>query len=308
MQGIFTSESVSKGHPDRVADQISEAILDACLAQDKFSRVAVGCLCTTDHVTIAGEVSTSARIDYDKLVRRVVHDIGYTSPELGFCSNTLSVTNLIHEQSPDISMGIQKADGCIGCGDQGIFFGGACNDTAALMPLPIYLARRLTDKFTELRESGYFGWARPDAKSQVSVVYENDIPKLVDTVVMAVQHDPDISTSEVERRVKEHVVIPVLAEEGYAAQKILVNQTGKFVLGGPAGDTGVTGRKLMVDTYGGYYRHGGGNFNGKDPTKVDRTFAYGARYLAKNIVAAGVCNSCEIQLSSCIGVAEPISM
>ncbi len=304
----FTSESVTEGHPDKLADQISDAILDECLAQDSQSRVAVETLLTRGLAVIAGEITTHAYVEIPDVVRRTINQVGYTRTEYGFEGDTCGVMVAIQEQSPDISQGVDVG----GAGDQGMMFGFACNETPELMPLPITIAHALTRQLAEVRRSHPELGFRPDGKSQVTVLYENGVPKAIDTVVISAQHDPDLTQSEVRERVLEFVVKPVL--ERFApfvdinVKHYYVNPTGIFVIGGPQADTGVTGRKIIVDTYGGYCRHGGGAFSGKDPTKVDRSATYMARYLAKNIVAAGLCDRVEIQISYAIGVAQPVSL
>jgi S-adenosylmethionine synthetase len=309
---LFTSESVSMGHPDKMADQISDGILDAILEQDPFGRVACESLLTTGLVCLAGEITTKAMVDYPAIVRQIVREIGYTSSEMGFDASTCAVMVALGKQSPDIAMGVNEdaARGKdIGAGDQGMMFGFACNDTPELMPLPIALAHRIINRITELRQDGSIPWLRPDAKSQVSIEYDGYTPVRVHTVVVSTQHDPDVSHAEIEKTVKNEVVVPILPPElNDGSITYHINPTGKFVIGGPHGDSGVTGRKIIVDTYGGMGRHGGGAFSGKDPTKVDRSAAYMARYVAKNVVAAGLADRCEIQLAYAIGVSEPVSV
>ena len=316
MRTIFTSESVTEGHPDKLCDQISDAILDAILTDDPTARVACETCATTGLVQVMGEITTTAYVAIDEIVRRVVKDIGYTSSELCFDGNSCAVLTAVHAQSPDIAMGVDSAlesrEGGgkeVGAGDQGMMFGFACNETPELMPLPISLAHRLTRRLAEVRKSGLLPWLRPDGKSQVTVVYENGKPVEVDTVVISTQHAETISQAEIERAVLKDVVEAVIPKELWTKNtKTLINPTGRFVLGGPAGDTGLTGRKIIVDTYGGYARHGGGAFSGKDPTKVDRSACYAARYVAKNIVAAGLADRCEVALAYAIGVAQPVSL
>lgn len=307
---LFTSESVSEGHPDKVADQISDAILDACLEQDPMSHVACETFVTTDYCLIGGEITTKAHVNYDQIAREVIRDIGYTKPEYGFNADTVKVDVKIKTQSPDIAMGVENNDSTkIGAGDQGIMFGYASNETEGYMPLAISLAHKLVRVATKLRKEGKFVHARPDMKSQVTIDYEdNKSPRLV-TVLMSIQHDPDINMDEFKKYVKEDVILPVVRSFNLNEDfQLLINPTGSFVIGGPMGDTGLTGRKIIVDTYGGASRHGGGAFSGKDPTKVDRSAAYMARYIAKNLVAAGVADRLEIQLGYAIGVSEPVSL
>ena len=307
---LFTSESVSEGHPDKVADQISDAILDACLEQDPMSHVACETFVTTDYCLIGGEITTKAHVNYDQIAREVIRDIRYTKPEYGFNADTVKVDVKIKTQSPDIAMGVENNDSTkIGAGDQGIMFGYASNETEGYMPLAISLAHKLVRVATKLRKEGKFVHARPDMKSQVTIDYEdNKSPRLV-TVLMSIQHDPDMNMDEFKKYVKEGVILPVVRSFSLNEDfQLLINPTGSFVIGGPMGDTGLTGRKIIVDTYGGASRHGGGAFSGKDPTKVDRSAAYMARYIAKNLVAAGVADRLEIQLGYAIGVSEPVSL
>ena len=303
---LFTSESVTEGHPDKIADQISDAILDACLAQDPFSRVAAETLTATGLVVIAGEITTKAYVDFQSLVRGVVASIGYDNALYGFDSNTCAVISSINKQSGDIAMGVDTG----GAGDQGMMFGYASNENAELMPTPIALAHRLSQKLTEVRKSGLLSYLRPDGKSQVTVEYDKDMnPVRVDAVVISTQHSENISTEDLRADILKHVIQATLPSKLLDADtKYHINPTGRFVIGGPMGDTGLTGRKIIVDTYGGMGRHGGGAFSGKDPTKVDRSAAYMARYIAKNIVAAGLAKRCEVQLAYAIGVAEPVSV
>jgi S-adenosylmethionine synthetase len=309
---IFTSESVSEGHPDKVADQISDAVLDAMLEQDTSARVAVETLVKTGMVIIAGEVTTTAWVDLEEIVRRTVHDIGYNSSDVGFDSASCAVLNAIGKQSPDIAMGVDETDDHEqGAGDQGLMFGYASNETDVLMPAPITYAHRLVRRQAEVRKNGTLPWLRPDAKSQLSFRYENDRPVGIDAVVLSTQHDPDISLKALREAVMDEIIKPVIPSEWLdqcPRDNIHINPTGRFVIGGPVGDCGLTGRKIIVDTYGGMARHGGGAFSGKDPSKVDRSAAYASRYVAKNIVAAGLAERCEIQLSYAIGVAEPTSI
>jgi S-adenosylmethionine synthetase len=309
---LFTSESVSMGHPDKMADQISDGILDAILDQDPYARVACESLLTTGLVCLAGEITTKAMVDYTAIVRQVVREIGYTSSEMGFDATTCAVMVALGKQSPDIAMGVNEDSQRgkdIGAGDQGMMFGFACNDTPELMPLPIALAHRIINRITDLRKDGTIPWLRPDAKSQVTVEYDGYTPVRVDTVVVSTQHDPDITHAEIVKTIREQVIEPILPQELVNGSVTFhINPTGKFVIGGPHGDSGVTGRKIIVDTYGGMGRHGGGAFSGKDPTKVDRSAAYMARYVAKNIVASGLADRCEIQLAYAIGVSEPVSI
>jgi S-adenosylmethionine synthetase len=307
---IFTSESVSEGHPDKVADQISDAILDAMLKDDPHSRVAVETMVKTGMVVVAGEVRTSTYVDLEDIVRQVILDIGYNSSDIGFDGASCAVLNAIGKQSADIAMGVDEAENKdLGAGDQGLMFGYATNETDVLMPAPIYYSHRLVERQAHLRKSGVLPWLRPDAKSQVTLRYENGKPMAIDAVVISTQHDPDISLSDIREAVMEEIVKPVLPNEWlHAGTQYHINPTGQFIIGGPVGDCGVTGRKIIVDTYGGMARHGGGAFSGKDPSKVDRSAAYAGRYVAKNIVAAGLADLCEIQISYAIGVAEPTSI
>lgn len=307
---LFTSESVSEGHPDKMADQISDAVLDAILTEDKNARVAVETLVKTGMAIIAGEVRTNTYVDLEDIVRGVIRDIGYTSSDVGFDADSCAVLNAIGKQSTDIAMGVDEAeDKDQGAGDQGLMFGYATNETDAFMPAPIYFSHRLVERQSKLRNNGTLPWLRPDAKSQVTLRYENGQPVAVDAVVLSTQHDPNISLGDLREAVLEHIIKPTLPEEWlHADTKFHINPTGNFVIGGPVGDCGLTGRKIIVDTYGGMARHGGGAFSGKDPSKVDRSAAYAGRYVAKNIVAAGLADKCEIQVSYAIGVAEPTSI
>ena len=307
---IFTSESVSAGHPDKVCDQISDAILDAALSQDKDSRVAVETLVKDNQVVLAGEITTNAEIDYADIVRKTILDIGYNKQEYGFNGNTCSVTNLLGAQSQDISIGVTESENHEqGAGDQGLMFGYAENSTDELMPAPIMLAHKLVRRQADLMLSGSLPWLRPDAKSQVSCIYEDNKIVGVDAVVLSTQHDGDISLDELREVVLEEIIKPILPEQWLTNNtQYHINPTGNFEIGGPVGDAGLTGRKIIVDTYGGMARHGGGAFSGKDPSKVDRSAAYATRYVAKNIVAAGLAERCEIQVSYAIGVAEPTSI
>ncbi|PTY37721.1 methionine adenosyltransferase [Saccharospirillum sp. MSK14-1] len=307
---LFTSESVSEGHPDKMADQISDAVLDAILTEDKNARVAVETLVKTGMAIIAGEVRTNTYVDLEDIVRDVIRDIGYTSSDVGFDADSCAVLNAIGKQSADIAMGVDEADNKDqGAGDQGLMFGYATNETDAFMPAPIYFSHRLVERQSQLRKNGTLPWLRPDAKSQVTLRYENGQPVAVDAVVLSTQHDPNISLGDLRDAVLEHIIKPTLPQEWLHDKTLFhINPTGNFVIGGPVGDCGLTGRKIIVDTYGGMARHGGGAFSGKDPSKVDRSAAYAGRYVAKNIVAAGLADKCEIQVSYAIGVAEPTSI
>ncbi|MEM9602032.1 MAG: methionine adenosyltransferase [Pseudomonadota bacterium] len=309
---IFTSESVSEGHPDKLCDQVSDAILDAILSEDRHARVACETLAKTGMIAVAGEITTTAWVDIEAIVREVVCDIGYDHSEVGFDGNTCAVLNAIGKQSPDIAQGVDRErDEEQGAGDQGLMFGYACDETDVLMPAPITYAHRLVQRQAEVRKNGQLTWLRPDAKSQVTLRYENGEPAGIDAVVLSTQHAPDVSLKDLQEAVMEHVLKPVLPAQWLAAcphENIHINPTGNFVIGGPVGDCGLTGRKIIVDTYGGMARHGGGAFSGKDPSKVDRSAAYAGRYVAKNVVAAGLARQCEIQVSYAIGVARPTSI
>jgi len=306
----MTSESVGEGHPDKMADQISDAILDAILEQDTGCRVAVETLVKTGLVVLAGEITTSADIDYEAIARRTIKRIGYDREELGFDDQSCEVLSAISKQSPDIAMGVDRADKKEqGAGDQGLMFGYATNETSELMPATIQLSHQLVKKHADVRRSGDLGWLRPDAKSQVTILFEDGKPKSIDTVVLSTQHDEDVSMNDIQEGVMEHIIKPILPEGLLTNDtQYLINPTGNFIIGGPVGDCGLTGRKIIVDTYGGMARHGGGAFSGKDPSKVDRSAAYAARYVAKNVVAAGLADRCEIQVSYAIGVARPTSV
>lgn len=318
---LFTSESVTEGHPDKMCDQISDAVLDACLAEDPMSRVACEVATKTGFVMLLGEITTEAQLNYDALVRKVVTEIGYDNSDKGFDGNTCGVQVAICEQSCDIDRGVSEAFetraddsgedelDLIGAGDQGMMFGFACNETEDYMPMSIYLAHKLTRRLAEVRKSGELPWVRPDGKSQVTVEYSHGKPVRIDTVLISTQHAPEISHAEIEKAITDHVIFPTLPKELVDGRlKIYVNPTGRFVIGGPMGDSGLTGRKIIVDTYGGMGRHGGGCFSGKDPTKVDRSAAYATRHAAKNIVAAGLAERCELQVAYAIGVAHPLSV
>ena len=317
MRKLFTSESVTEGHPDKVCDQVSDAILDAILAQDPYARVACETTATTGLVFVMGEISTNTYVPIPDIARSVVLDIGYNSSKMGFDGNTCSVLTSVHEQSPDISAGVSRAQETressaaqqeTGAGDQGMMFGYACNETPELMPMAIALAHRLTRRMTEVRKSGLCPWMRPDGKSQVTVAYEDGKPVVIDNIVISTQHEERVQQDAIAQAMVEHVIRPVVPPEQLDEHtRFLINPSGRFVIGGPAGDSGLTGRKIIVDTYGGYAPHGGGCFSGKDPTKVDRSASYMARYLAKNVVASGLAERCQIAMAYAIGVARPVS-
>ncbi|MBQ8289613.1 MAG: methionine adenosyltransferase [Clostridia bacterium] len=316
---LFTSESVTEGHPDKICDKISDSILDELLRQDPMSRVACETFATTGIITVMGEITTTASVDFQEIVRKTVAKIGYDRAKYGFDAHTCAVMTSIHKQSPDIALGVDKSQEAksgfegdefeIGAGDQGIMFGYACDETPELMPLPISLAHKLALRLTEVRKNGTLPYLRPDGKTQVTVEYVDGVPKRVDTIVVSSQHSEDVSQDKIRRDIIDKVILPTVPSKLLEGEvKIYVNPTGRFVIGGPSGDTGLTGRKIIVDTYGGYSRHGGGAFSGKDPTKVDRSASYAARYVAKNIVKAGLAKKCEVQLAYAIGVAKPVSV
>jgi S-adenosylmethionine synthetase len=306
---IFTSESVTEGHPDKICDRISDSVLDEFLKKDPDSRVAVEALTTTGVVIVAGEVTSKYKLDVQEIVRNEINDIGYNKPEYGFDGNTCSVLVSLHEQSPDISLGVtSNGEKEQGAGDQGLMFGFAIDETPELMPLPITLAHKLSLCLSNVRKTKELDWVRPDGKSQVSIIYEDNKPKTIDTIVLSTQHSPDVSQAQIYEEINNHVIKPVCQDWINSNTKIFVNPTGRFVIGGPPGDTGLTGRKIIADTYGGMGRHGGGAFSGKDPSKVDRSACYMARYISKNIVASGLATKCEVQIAYAIGVAKPISI
>ncbi len=312
---LFTSESVTEGHPDKLCDAVSDAVLDAYIAKDPNARVACECCAASGVMMIFGEITSTATIDVRKVAKEAIRNVGYTDPAFGFCSETSAILLALNEQSPDIALGVDSAlDSAVdendtGAGDQGMMFGYAADETPALMPAAIHYAHKLTEQLAHVRKKGVLPYLRPDGKSQVSFLYENDRPVLIDTIVVSTQHSPDVSHEQIEKEVIEHVVLPVIPKEYINENtRFLINPTGRFVVGGPQGDSGLTGRKIIVDTYGGYSRHGGGAFSGKDPTKVDRSASYMARYIAKNIVAAGLARRCEVQLAYAIGVARPVAI
>ena len=318
MRDFFTSESVTSGHPDKICDRISDAVLDGLLAQDKYSRVACECCCTTDYLLVMGEITSTAKIDVDKIARDAIKDIGYDKPDIGFDCNTVKIDVKLNTQSPDIAMGVDSSNesknsadvhDLIGAGDQGIMFGYACRETEQLMPLPIVLSHAMCEKLEQVRKSGELKYLRPDGKGQVTVEYKDGKPFRIDTVVLSSQHDSSVTTEQLRKDLKELVIEKVMPKEYIDSQtKFFINPTGRFEVGGPNGDSGLTGRKIIVDTYGGKCPHGGGAFSGKDATKVDRSATYMARYVCKNLVASGLCDECQIQLAYAIGVAKPVSV
>jgi S-adenosylmethionine synthetase len=317
MRKFFTSESVTEGHPDKICDQISDAVLDALIAQDPYSRVACESFCTTGLVNVMGEITTNAKIDYSEIVRKTIDEIGYNKAEYGFDCNSCGVIINVHAQSADIALGVDKSqeaksngdENDNGAGDQGLMFGYACNETKELMPLPISLAHKLAKRLTDVRKDGTLDYLRPDGKTQVTVEYNDGKPSRIEAIVVSSQHSEYVDLETIREDVIKHVITPIIPSDMMDDDtKIFVNPTGRFVIGGPHGDTGLTGRKIIVDTYGGYSRHGGGAFSGKDPTKVDRSACYAARYVAKNIVASGVADKCEVQIAYAIGVAKPVSV
>jgi len=311
MRSFFTSESVTEGHPDKICDRISDSVLDKIIAQDPYARVACETFCTTGIINVMGEITTSCYVDIPKIAREAVLEIGYDRAKYGFDGHTCAVVTSIDEQSPDIAMGVDSSDddNTTGAGDQGIMFGYACSETPELMPLPISMAHRLAKKLTEVRKNGTLPYLRPDGKTQVTIEYEDDLPLRIEAIVVSSQHSDEVALEQIRADIKKHVIDTVKEADMIDENtKIFINPTGRFVIGGPQGDTGLTGRKIIVDTYGGYARHGGGAFSGKDPTKVDRSATYAARWVAKNIVAAGLAKKCEVQLAYAIGIAKPVSV